>query len=127
MVASEFECVSNSQSLKMLLSGPVTPTRPSWRRSQEPGGAGWFEHSVTPTNQHGQSFLARVKVKSEKRSRSSPGYWIFPGQKRETKEVKNQAGAGVKGGTCRRSKREGAGTCPSWAVQTYTFTQGLTA
>ena len=59
---------------------------------------------VTPTNQHGQSFLARVKVKSEKRSSSSPGYWIFPGQKWETKEVKSQAGAGAKLGAKGGSK-----------------------
>lgn len=69
-----------------------------------------------------------VRVKPRERNKSSPRYWIFPSQKQETKEIKSQtrkrAKLGVKGRRKRGAKPEGAGSYPSRAVQSYTFTQG---
>lgn len=100
------------------------------RPPAEPGrqcGDG-FEHVDTPTDQRGHSFfLGMVRVKSRERSKSSPRYWIFPGQKQETKEIKSQtrkrAKLGMKARRKRGAKPEGTGTCPNRAVQSYSFTQ----
>ena len=105
----------------------VLGARPLAKQGKQGGGR--FEHADTPTDQRGQSFfLGMVRVKPRERNKSSPRYWIFPSQKQETKEIKSQtrkrAKLGVKGRRKRGAKPEGAGSYPSRAVQSYTFTQG---